>query len=330
VDSALAIFVPPLGIAQADVAEAVAAAAVTQPAKPVFAVLMGRAGLPQGKAELHEFGIPAYIFPESAARALSVVARYRERRDRVRPPDLVIQCQADRIAGIIAGARRAGIRKLPELETLQVFEAMGIPAARATLARSPEEAVVQAGAAGFPVVLKIVSPEIIHKTDVGGVRVGLDTPEDVRSAFGDIEASVRRHAPGARIDGILVQQMVPSGREFIAGIVRDQAFGPLVMFGLGGVLVEVLRDVVFRVVPIGRTEAADMLAGIRGAALLDAVRGAPPVDREKLEDLLLRLSCLASEFPDIEEVDINPLIATPDGVIAADGRILLTSPPPQG
>jgi acetyltransferase len=325
VDSALAIFVPPLGITQADVAEAIAAAATTRATKPVFAILMGRAGLPQGKAELHEFGIPAYIFPESAARALSVVCRYREWRERPVDADSAFTVDAPRVAGIIRAARAAGIRKLPELETLQVFQAYGIPSATAALATTPEQAVTLARQIGFPVVLKVVSGQIIHKTDVGGVRVGLSGPEEVKAAYAEIVASVARLAPQATIQGILVQQMLRAGRELIAGIVRDPAFGPLVMFGLGGVLVEVLRDVIFRVAPIGRVDARDMLRGIRGAPMLDAIRGSPPADRKALEDVLLRVSRLATDFPDIEEIDINPLLATAEGAIAADGRILLTA-----
>ena len=327
VDSALAIFVPPLGITQADVAEAIAAAASAAETKPVFAILMGREGLPQGKAELREFGIPAYIFPESAARALSVVCRYREWRDRPVETDSPGPVDSDLVAGILQAARLERRRKLTELETLHVFAAYGIAAASAALATTPEQAVTMAQRIGFPVVLKVVSTQIIHKTDVGGVQVGLSGPEGVRAAFAEIADSVGRRAPDAAVQGMLVQQMLRGGRELIAGIVRDPAFGPLVMFGLGGVLVEVLRDVIFRVAPIGRADARDMLSGIRGTAMLEAVRGSPPVDRQAIENVLLRLSRLAADFPDIEEIDINPLLATAEGAIAADGRILLAAAP---
>jgi acetyltransferase len=325
VDSALAIFVPPLGIKQADVAEAVAAAAATVPDKPVLAVLMGREGLPQGKAELHEYGIPAYIFPESAARALSVICRYREWRDRPNLDDPALTVDRQRADAIMAAARREGISKLPELETLQLLEAYGIPTARAGLARSAEEAVTLATQMKGPVVLKIVSPQVIHKTDVGGVRVGLASAEQVRSAYEEIEANVRQAVPGAVIDGILVQQMLKAGREMIAGIVRDPAFGPLVMFGLGGVLVEVLRDVIFRVAPIHLRDAHDMVRGIRGSRILEEIRGMPAADKDAIAGVLLRLSRLAGDFPEIEEIDINPLLASHSGAVAADGRVLLRS-----
>jgi acyl-CoA synthetase (NDP forming) len=231
------------------------------------------------------------------------------------------------VAGIIAAARSGGIRKLPELETLQVFQAYGIPAAPAALAKTVEEAIALADGLKFPVVLKVVSSEIIHKTDVGGVRVGLNGAAEVKSAFTEIAANVHRLAPQATIQGLLVQRMLRGGRELIAGVVRDPSFGPLVMFGLGGVLVEVLRDVIFRVAPIGSRDAEDMLAGLRGTRMLDAVRGSQPVDRRAIEDVLLRLSRLAIDFPDIEEIDVNPLLASEHGAIAADGRILLTQAP---
>jgi acetyl coenzyme A synthetase (ADP forming)-like protein len=323
VDSALAIFVPPLGVRQADVAEAIVKAAAASPTKPVLGVLMGREGLPQGKAELHEFGIPAYIFPESAARALAVLCRYREWRDRPIQLDPILKVDRACAAAIIGAASQAGIQKLSELDTLRILHAYGIATAPAGLARSPDEAVELAGRMGGPVVLKIVSPQVIHKTDVGGVRLGLTSPDEIRLAYAAIESSVRRAVPDATIEGILVQRMLQGGRELIAGIVRDPSFGPLVMFGLGGVLVEVLRDVIFRIAPIHLVDAGDMLSGIRGSRILDAIRGMPAADRSAIVAVLLRLSRLSVDFPEIEEVDINPLLASPTGAVAADGRILL-------
>lgn len=329
VDSALAIFVPPLGVRQQDVAEAIAAAAAARPDKPVFAVLMGRQGLPQGKAELHEVNIPAYIFPESAARALAATCRYREWRERLMDDEPPPRRDVEAVRALLQQVRARGERKMSELETLSVLEAYGIPAASAQLAHSVEEAVDAADRIGYPVVLKVVSPEIVHKTEVGGVRVGIRNPGGLAQAWQEIMTSVRRAAPQATITGLLVQRMLTEGRELIAGISRDPSFGPLVMFGLGGILVEVLRDVVFRVAPIRRPDARDMLNGIRGRRLLGEVRGAPPVDQRALEDILLRLSFLAADHPEILEVDINPLLATAAGATAADARILL-EPQPSG
>ena len=321
VDSAVAIFVPPLGIRAEDVAEAIVTVAKQYPAKPVLAVLMGRAGLRAGRAELHRAGIPAYIFPESAARALGALRRHREWR--ARPDVQVRQLPIDRERARRVLHTTGDRRKLSELEVLGVLGAYGIPTAPARLARDPKDAARAASEVGYPVVLKIVSPQIIHKTEVGGVRTGIDTAVELKQAWVEMVDGVSRAAPQAAIDGMLVQRMVRGGRETIVGFSRDAAFGPLVMFGLGGIYVEALGDVQFRVAPIGPLDAHDMLHGIRGVAILNGVRGAPPVDFAALADVLQRVSQLAVDCPEIAELDINPLLAFPDGVTAVDARILL-------
>jgi len=323
VDSALAIFVPPLGVRQADVAEAIAKVAVDHPAKPVMAVLMGRQGLPQGRAELHEAKVPAYIFPESAARSLAALCRYH---DWTRRPDRQatrIPVDRERAAALLAAAEAEGRTRLSETGALELLEAYGIRTAPASLARTEEEAVRLAAASGYPVVMKIVAPTIIHKTDVGGVRVDLGNEAEVRQAFDEIMTNARRAAPASGISGVLVQRMIRGGQEMIAGVSRDPSLGPLLMFGLGGVYVEALGDVVFRLVPIAPLDAADMVRGIRGMRLLQGVRGQAPADLAALEDTLLRVSQLAQDFPQIEELDINPLLARSDGAVALDGRVLI-------
>jgi acetyltransferase len=323
VDSAVAIFVPPLGIRAEDVAESIAAAARGYPAKPVLAVLMGRKGLPEGKAELHKAGIPTYIFPESAARALGALRRLREWRARPERPPTPFAVDRERVSRVLAQTRAAGRMKLSELEVLGVLNAYGIPTAPARLARDPEDAARAAAELGFPVALKIVSPQIIHKTDVGGVRIDVATAVEARQAGAEMLNEVSRAAPQATIEGILVQRMVSGGRETIAGVSRDRTFGALIMFGLGGVYVEALQDVVFRIAPIGPLEAYDMLKGIRSVAILEGVRGAPPVDFAALGEVLQRVGQLAMDFEDIVELDINPLLAFPQGVTAVDARIML-------
>lgn len=325
VDSAVAIFVPPLGIRQEDVAESIVRVAEHHHQKPVLAVLMGREGLPQGKAELHRAGIPAYIFPESAARALAALRRHREWRARPDVPPRELTVDRARVAAIAARARAAGRAKLSEIEALDVLAACGIPAAPARLARDAEDAARVAAELGFPVVLKIVSPQIVHKTDVGGVRPNVDSVTETKVACVEMLDAVRQHAPQASVDGILVQRMVQGGRETITGITRDPSFGPLVMFGLGGVFVEAIRDVVFRIAPIQPLDAHDMVRAIRGVAILDGIRGAPPVDFAALVDVLLRVSQLALDVPEIAELDINPLLAFADGVVAVDARVLITT-----
>ena len=323
VDSAIAIFVPPLGIRQADVAEAVVSAAKTRDDKPVLAVLMGREGLPQGRAELHEVRIPAYIFPESAARGLEALCRYREWLDRPAPVDEDLPVDRARAEGILRTVQNEGRQKLSELEALELLAAYGIQTADAGLATSPDEAAELGDRFGYPVVMKVVSGDILHKTDVGGVRVGVDDASEARRAYAEIAERVRTHRPDAAIDGMLVQQMVQGGVETLIGLSHDPALGALVGFGLGGILVEALKDVVFRLVPIHRRDAADMLGGIRGHAVLDGVRGAPPADRRALEDILLRISRLAVDFPEIRELDLNPVMAFGDRAVAVDGRVLI-------
>jgi acetyltransferase len=324
VDSALAIFVPPLGVTQADVSEAIASVAGMHPGKTVFGVLMGHKGLPQGKATLHEAGIPAYIFPESAARALSAMCRWREWVDRPAEAPETLPVDTPAARRLLDAAHDAGRSRLAEDDALGLLSAYGIPVARGEMARSADQAVACAGRMGYPVVLKIVAPAIVHKTEVGGVRVNLGDAGDVRRAYDQIVAGARSAEPAAEISGVLVQPMVTSGRELIIGMTRDPTFGSLVMFGLGGILVEVLRDVAFRIVPFGRTEARRMMGEIRGARLLDGVRGMPPADRGAIEDILLRVARLAADFPEIAELDLNPLMAMPTGALAVDARVMLS------
>ncbi len=220
VDSAVAIFVPPLGIRAEDVAESIVSAAQAHTAKPVLAVLMGREGLPAGKAELHRAGIPAYVFPESAARALGAMRRLREWRARPVLTPKPLKVDRDRADRMLAQARSAGRLKLSELEVLGVLNAYGIPTAPSRLAHDPEDAARAAAEIGFPVALKIVSPDIVHKTEVGGVRIDVATAVEVKSACAEMLNGVTRAAPQATIEGILVQRMVPGGRETIVGVSR--------------------------------------------------------------------------------------------------------------
>ena len=326
VDAAVAIFTPPLGVRTTDVAEAIGEVGAAHPGKPLLAVLMGREGLPQGKRELQEAGVPAYIFPESAARALGALVRHGERATRPLrdvPSAAALGVDATRVRAIVDAARARGERKLPEVDALAVVEAYGVPTVGARVARSAEEAAELADALGGPVVLKVVSPQVIHKTDVGGVRLGVVGGAAARGAFEGVVASVRGALPGAQVEGVLVQRQVAAGRELIAGITRQPGFGAMVMVGLGGLLVEVLGDVSFRLAPIDAQEAADMLASLRGARLLDALRGMPAVDRTQVADVLVRVARLGADFPEIEELDVNPLLLGASGPVAVDARVLL-------
>ena len=324
IDAAVAIFTPPLGVRAPDVAEAIGVTAQAHPDKPVLAVLMGREGLPQATAELQRAGVPAYVFPESAARAMGALVRHA--RIAARPPRVVPALDVDHAAAaaVIGRARAEGITKLSEPDALAVVRAYGLRTVRTALAADADDAVRQAEAIGYPVVLKVVSPQVVHKTDVGGVRVGLRDAAAVRAAHDDILASVRRHLPGARVDGVLVQQMAGGGgRELIAGLSRVPGFGPLLMVGLGGVYVEAIRDVQLRLAPVDLHDAREMLRTLRSARLLDAIRGEPAVDVDAVAETLVRLGLLAEAFPEIAELDVNPLRVSETGAVALDARILL-------
>ncbi|HUH12347.1 MAG TPA: acetate--CoA ligase family protein [Longimicrobiales bacterium] len=326
IDAAIAAFVPPLGIRQQDVAEAIVAARHHHPEKPVLAVLMGREGLPQGRAELAEAGVPAYIFPESAARALA--ALYRHRRWLERPAGTVRRFEVDRdaAASILEGAAAEGREHLTGDEALAVLGAYGIPTVQRRLATTAADAVEAARAVGFPVVLKVASADVVHKSDVGGVRLDVRSAEEVEEGWHAIMAAVRAAAPDAQVDGVAVEQYARGGRETIIGMSVDPAFGPLLMFGLGGIYVEVLKDVAFRVQPVSDVDARDMVRAIRGYRLLEGVRGEPPADVTFLEEMVQRISQLVGEHPEIAELDVNPLLALPGGGVAVDARIRLAAP----
>jgi acyl-CoA synthetase (NDP forming) len=227
------------------------------------------------------------------------------------------------IADVITRARSEGRTVLNEVESKLVLDEAGIQTSGARLATTPDEAVQAADALGYPVVLKVVSPDVTHKSDAGGVRLSLDSPEAVRQAFAAIVESVKRAEPDARIEGVSVQRMAAPGIEVIVGLSKDPQFGPVLMFGLGGVLVEVLKDVAFRIVPIEPRDARQMLREIKGFPVLQGFRGQEPADLDALEKLLLAVSAFAEAHPEVEELDLNPVFAYKDGAVAVDARIVL-------
>ena len=229
-------------------------------------------------------------------------------------------------AGIIDRARQQGRTVLSEVEAKQLLAEAGISVVEARLAKNRDEAVALAKEFGYPVALKIVSPQITHKSDVGGVQLNLATAEEVTSAFDAIVASAKRATPDAPIEGVSVQRMAEPGIEVIVGMTMDAQFGPVLMFGLGGVLVEVLKDVAFRVVPITARDARQMVRDIQGFPILQGYRGQEPADLEALEALLLKLSAFIEGHAEVAELDLNPVFAYPDGAVAGDARIVLAAP----
>ena len=224
---------------------------------------------------------------------------------------------------IISAALDKGRAQLNEVEAKQLLASAGVPVAQTQLAITADEAVNAAEEIGYPVVMKIVSPEIAHKSDVGGVVVGVENSDDVRSVFAEINRSVADKAPQAEIDGGAIQAMVPQGTEIIVGSTTDEQFGPVMMFGLGGVFVEILEDVAFRIVPLEPKDASDIVREIKGFPLLDGARGREKADLDSLENLILKVSNLVDENPQIAELDLNPVFAYSDGVVAVDAHIVL-------
>jgi acetyltransferase len=330
VDAVIAAFVPPLGIRQEDVAEAIVDVAGGRRDKPVLAVLMGREGLPQGLAELNAAGIPGYRFPESAVRALA--AMYRQSVWQQRPAGEVRTYDVDRgaVERIIARAAEEGREKLTETEVMRVLEAYGIPVAPYRVAQTLDEAEAAAEELEFPVVLKILSPRIVHKSDVGGVYVGVEDGAELARAWVQLTQDAPRRAgiTVGDVEGVLVQKMVTGGKETIVGMTSDPQFGPVLMYGLGGIYVEALGDVVFRVQPVTDVDARDMVRAIRGIKLLQGVRGEPASDLAAVEEAIARISQLVGDHPQIREMEVNPWLAFPQGGVAVDGRISIRLDPP--
>ena len=305
VDAVLVIFVPPVMIDAPEVARAVVRARAAAPDKPVLACFMAFGeGADEALGILAAARIPAYAFPESAAHALSAMARYaawRRRSEGRVPPRRVDRARAARV---LARVRKAGGQARMR-DGFELLEAYRIPVANVRFVTTLEQALGAAAEIGYPVVLKLDAPDLTHKTEAGAVAPDLRDEAELVRAF--------RRMPVRRGAEIAVQQMLRGARETALGTVTDPAFGKLVMFGLGGIHVEVLRDVAFKVHPLTDVDAHELLGRIRGAALLDGVRGEPPVDRAVLVDALLGMSRLVADFPELAELEINPFFAAPRG-----------------
>jgi acetyltransferase len=296
----------------------------TGASKPVLAAFMAEASLKEANRILLRGGIPDFPFPDEAVKALEAMVRYAA--GQARPP-LPARLPADRAraAALLGSAADRGIDALAESEAREVIAAYGFRGPRSARASSASEASDAAEQIGYPVVLKIISPQILHKSDVGGVRVGLANREAIHEAYAQMVARAGAAAPHASIDGVLVQEQVTGGREVILGMARDPQFGPLLMFGLGGIYVEVLKDVAFRIAPLAGAEAEAMIREVRAFPILQGVRGEAPADLAALVQDILRLSQLVTDFPEISEIDINPLFVKPagEGTVALDARIRL-------
>jgi acetate---CoA ligase (ADP-forming) len=295
--------------------------------KPILACFMGEASLKNAINKLVANGVPNYPFPERAALAFHAMSDYREIKARPQLEFVHYEVDTPSVHRLFERVKAEDRVSIGDFESREVLTAYGMEIPASEIAANPDEAIEIATRIGFPVVLKIASPDILHKTDVGGVKVGLRNPEEVRDAFELMVYRAERYIPDANIWGCLVQQMVPQGGlEVLVGMNRDPQFGPLVTFGLGGIYVETLKDVTFRIAPFSKQEAEQMLQEIRAHALLDGVRGQPAYDKEAIVDVLLRIGQLVGDFPEIAELDINPLMVYPQkrGAIAIDMRLILS------
>lgn len=324
VHALLVIFVSPVVTDPLAVADAIVEGTRGHTEKPVLACFMGRAQGDEGIARLAAAGIPSYPFPEGAAQTLAAMARFRAWQAQPAGVERRFDVRTAEALAIIAHAEAAGRTWLETEEALALLAAYGIPTAPSRQVTSPEEAIAFAG--GHPVALKVDVPEILHKSDVGGVKIDLRTPGEIKGAFWDLREAML--AQGVATPRYRVQHMV-AGRETIIGAVADPSVGHLIMFGLGGVFVELMQDVAFAVHPLTDADAGRMVREVKGWPLLAGYRGAEPVDVALLEEVVLRVSQLVGDFPQIVEMDLNPFMAAAPGRVSAvvDARVRLAGPP---
>ncbi|HEX6457801.1 MAG TPA: GNAT family N-acetyltransferase [Thermoleophilaceae bacterium] len=317
VDAAIVIYTPVMGSSAGEVAAAIADVSQNSPV-PVLAVLVTATA---AQAPLSAVGVPSYEFPEEAVRALARAVRYSEWRSRSEePPDPPDGCQPGRAAAVIASALSSGrSRWLEPDEVATLLEAYGIRMAEWRIVNSPAAAAHAAREMGGQVAVKAISPTLVHKTEAGAVELGLKGGRPVERAARDMRARVREQ--GHEVEGFLVQRMLEGGVEMLLGVVNDPVFGPVVACGAGGTAAELLKDVSVRLTPVSQRDARDMLRALKSFPLLDGYRGAPKTDLDSLEDMVIRVAALVEAHPEIAEMDLNPVMATPDGAAAADARI---------
>jgi len=293
--------------------------------KPIMTAFMGEKRVRGARKIFQDHAIPTYDYPEDAVAALDAMLRYRQWLEKPEEQYQRFEANTSKVRKVFASVIKQHRHDLVENEARQILTAYGFRLPENRIARTTNEAVAAALEIGYPVVMKIASPDVLHKSDMGGVRVGLETGAMVEEAFFDITSNIQLRQPKARILGVMVQEMIPQGKEVILGITRDMQFGPMIMFGLGGIYVEVLKDVAFRIAPLSVEEADAMIRDVRSFPLLRGVRGEAPADIEGIQDALLRVSQMAIDFPEIIEADINPLLVCPEGqgTVAVDARITI-------
>ena len=324
VDCGLVLLTPQAMVDLKKVAETIASVG-PRSGKTILTSILGLTDITPSVEVLESNNIPHYTFPESAVRALAAMYEYQRWVERPRTQIKHFDVDVGKAQEIISTAKRAGLTNLPQDDALRILSTYGLPVIKTETASSKAEAVEAAKRIGYPVAMKIVSPDVVHKIDVGGVKLDLNNDQDASEAFDEILNNVNSRVPGARIEGVLLQEYVTGGTETIIGIHRDPKFGPLLMFGLGGIYVEAYRDVSFRLAPIRELSADNMISQIRGSKILQGFRGQPPADTKTIAELIERLSQLSIDLPDVTELDVNPLVAFANGCKALDARVIITS-----
>ncbi|RKY08802.1 MAG: CoA-binding protein [Planctomycetota bacterium] len=323
VDAILVLLTPQAMTESTATAEAVARASNEKGDKPFFASFLGADKVVEAIRVLRDNGIPQYDSPESAVLTIKMMVNYVKWRKRPKRVVKLFAVNRRKVEMIVEKRLRQGIREIGETESKEILEAYGFVTPKGSVATTADQAAGIAQQLGFPVVMKIWSPDILHKSDVGGVRVGLKNARDVMDAFDLMMYRIPKKMPEANILGVLVQEMCGGGKEVILGMNRDPHFGPLMMFGMGGTMVEVLKDVSFYLAPLTAEEARQMLVNTKTYKMLVGTRGEKGVDIDAVAEGLQRLSQLVTEFPQIQELDINPFIVGPAGMtpIAVDARM---------
>jgi len=324
VDCGLVLLTPQAMVDLKKVAETIASVG-PKPGKTILASILGLTDITPAVDVLESSNIPHYTFPESAVRALAAMYEYQRWVERPRTQIKHFDVDIGKAQNIIVTAKRAGLTNLPQDDALRILNTYGLPVIKTETASSKAEAVDAAKRIGYPVAMKIISPDVVHKIDVGGVKLDLNSDQDVSEAFDEILKNVNARVPGARIEGVLLQEYLTGGTETIIGIHRDPKFGPLLMFGLGGIYVEAYRDVSFRLAPIRELSADNMISQIRGSKILQGFRGQPAADTKAIAECIERLSQLSIDLPDVTELDVNPLVAFANGCKALDARVIITS-----
>lgn len=324
VDMVIVIYLPFLGLKDIDVAKELMRIRADHPEKPIVGVFMTENRFFTELSDM-DVTVPFFMYAEQAVDALARLDQ--QRRWIARPAGAVKTFTVDksRAEGIFAAAKADGRSELTTRESIDVLDAYGIRVCRAQFARTEEEACKAAQAVGFPVVMKMTSKTTSHKTDVGGVRVNIQSVEELKAQYQDLIAKLKAKGILEGLEGVIIQEMVKGNREMVCGVAKDPQYGPMIMFGLGGVFVEVLKDVSFSLAPLTDIDAHDLVRSVKAYKLLEGARGTTPADIAKVEETLQRISQLVTDFPAIEELDINPLmISEKNGeAIAVDGRIRL-------